>query len=65
MLQNQLWQPDDQTQSSIRRGNKLFKEYLDSKSREYAALRAARLLRQNPVHQEKPTLVLTSSLMSR
>ncbi len=41
MINDQFWQPDKQTQSSIRRGNKLFKDYLDRKSREYAALRAA------------------------
>ncbi len=52
MINDQFWQPDEQTRSSIRRGNKLFKDYLDRKSREYAALRAARLLRPKAVQQE-------------
>ena len=51
MINDWLWQPDKQTRSSIQRGDKLFKEYLDRKAREYAALRATRLLRPKAVHQ--------------
>lgn len=43
MINDQFWKPDNQTQSAIRRGNKLCKEYFDRNAKKYMALRAARL----------------------
>jgi len=35
MITNQFWQPDQQTRSAIRRGDKINREYLKCKAIEY------------------------------
>ena len=34
-MENQFWQPDQQTRSAISRGNKLYRDYLAHKKIEY------------------------------
>jgi len=44
MITDQFWQPDKQTQSAIRRGDKINREYLKRKKIEYQLALIERLL---------------------
>ena len=55
MIRDQFWKPDTQTRSAIRRGNKLFKEYVDCNEKKYMALCAGRLGRLNESNRNAAT----------
>ncbi len=48
MITDQFWQPDQQTRSAIRRGDKINREYLKRKSIEYQLA----LIERMAAHQE-------------
>ena len=52
MTIDQFWKLDKQAQSAIRRGDKLRREYLARKTKEYAEIYAARVLRLRAVTEK-------------